>query len=197
MSRLFRAALSVALLALPVTTVLPAQAMPAEDPPVLGPPPVLHYPDVAIAAPGGAFVGRYTRETARQHAYLARAGSAAVFRAEVCNRTGRLGRITLLGTASGPRFRVKYTTVGGVDITGPVVAGTYGFRLAMDQCVRYRIIVRRTAAATEGNVRTFGFTARPADPQAYADRVGAVAHAQAQMPHGPCVPDGQGGLVCP
>ena len=108
----------------------------------------------------------------------------------------RPGMVAFLHGDGALRFKVRYTTVGGTDLTRAFVAGAYKLRVGMGECVRFRAVVRRTAAASDGDVRTFVVTARPAHVSALLDRVGAVA--RAVTPHGPCMPGGPGEPdVCP
>lgn len=165
------------------------------DDPIVGPPPVEHYPDLAVAEPDSMLKGRNTREIARARLYLL-PGSRQRARVEVCNRNGGLGRITLQGTPGGARFGVRYETRAGENITGSVVAGTYRFRLAMGACRVFRVVVTRRAAAAPGAVRTFLVTAKPAMGSALNDRVGVVARAVDEPPH-VCIPGGPGEpMVC-
>ncbi len=77
-----------------------------------------------------------------------------------------LGRFHLEGVPTNSDFRVKYSRASdGVDITAPVVAGTYRTsRFDLGKCFRYRIDLTQTRSAKVGDLRTVSLSTNPEGP---------------------------------
>jgi hypothetical protein len=138
-----------------------------------------YLPDAEIRRAKGTFVGLGSYQVSDQRVTSKLQGhtKTVAFEVRITNRGDSTDRISVLGTARSPQFKVAYLD-GGKNVTASVLAGTYVTgALKPVQSVTLTVKITRLKSARAGSKRTFEIRVVSANAKSKDDTVAAVVKA--------------------
>ena len=138
-----------------------------------------YRPDAELRLANGTFVGQesYKLSDQRVTSKLRHHTRAVAFEVRVTNRGDSTDRMTFVGTARSPQFKVAYLA-GGKNVTAAVLAGTYQTAaLKSGESMTLMVKVIRLRGAKTGSQRTFQIRVGSAHAMSKVDTVAAVVRA--------------------